>query len=351
MRPRRISRREALALGACGLAAWAAPRAVFANSYHGTIIGHGDFRYRVDARWGVLDSTRVPVRNCHEMVMDKRGRLILLTDEPRNNVIVYDRSGALIETWTLQLPAAHGLTLHEEGEDEFLYITDFELGRVVKTDLAGKIVQEFKHPNAVGAYESCAPYRPTETAIGPTGDVYVADGYGSQFILQYTAKGELIRKFGGDTARDHGFKQVHGVTLDTRDPVNPQLMCCNRLKNAFSVFTLDGKFVRMIDLPGAYVSRAVFDEGYLYTAVCWSSPLPNRLTEHTGFVMILDSQDRVVSNPGGTMPTIVDGRLQPMLQDQPVFMHPHDVCVDRDKNLYVPQWNSNQTYPIRLERV
>lgn len=29
----------------------------------------------------------------------------------------------------------------------------------------------------------------------------------------------------------------------------------------------------------------------------------------------------------------------------------HDLSVDKDKNLYICQWNANKTYPIKLERV
>jgi len=32
-------------------------------------------------------------------------------------------------------------------------------------------------------------------------------------------------------------------------------------------------------------------------------------------------------------------------------MHPHDVCVDGDGSIYVPQWASKKTYPVKLERV
>ncbi len=34
-----------------------------------------------------------------------------------------------------------------------------------------------------------------------------------------------------------------------------------------------------------------------------------------------------------------------------IFTHPHDVCVDDEENLYVAQWNSGHTYPIKLKRV
>lgn len=48
------------------------------------LIGHGDFQYRVDEKWGMLDPAKVPVVNCHEMVMDRKGRMIMLTDEVKN---------------------------------------------------------------------------------------------------------------------------------------------------------------------------------------------------------------------------------------------------------------------------
>ena len=54
------------------------------------VIGHGDFRYRVHKAWGNLDPEKTPVKNCHEMVMDKKGRLIMVTDETKNNIIIYD---------------------------------------------------------------------------------------------------------------------------------------------------------------------------------------------------------------------------------------------------------------------
>ena len=41
------------------------------------VIGHGDFKYKVHKSWGDLDRATTPVNNCHEMVMDSKGRLSL----------------------------------------------------------------------------------------------------------------------------------------------------------------------------------------------------------------------------------------------------------------------------------
>lgn len=70
-----------------------------------------------------------------------------------------------------------------------------------------------------------------------------------------------------------------------------------------------------------------------------------------GFVTILNKDNQVVSNPGGTKPKYKNGKLQRLLQDQPVFKHCHDVCVDDDENLYVCQWNAGNIYPYKLHRV
>jgi len=40
-----------------------------------------------------------------------------------------------------------------------------------------------------------------------------------------------------------------------------------------------------------------------------------------------------------------------MRHQEDVFIHPHDVLVDDDGSIYVAQFASNQTYPIKLERV
>ena len=118
------------------------------------IIGHGNFRYKVHKAWGNLDPATTPVKNCHEMVMDKKGRLIMITDEVKNNIIIYDKSGKLLTTWGHEFPGGHGLTLFDEGGEEVLFICDPETGRVVKTTLEGKILLELPNPKNIGSVRS-----------------------------------------------------------------------------------------------------------------------------------------------------------------------------------------------------
>lgn len=315
------------------------------------IIGHGNFRYRVHQEWGNLDPAKTPVKNCHEMVMDSKGRLIMITDETRNNIIIYDKSGKLLNTWGTGFPGGHGLSLTKEGGEDFLFICDTNLSTVNKTTVDGKTVLQLDHPKKLGIYTEDMPYKPTESAIAPNGDIYVADGYGSQFIIQYNYKGEYIRHWGGKGEKDDQFDTAHGVAIDLRDKNNPTVLCTSRVHNSFKRFSLDGKYLSTIFLPGAFVCRPVLDGDNIYAGVCWSRLRYLNQTPNSGFVTILDKNDRVISNPGGTAPTYINNELQLMVQETPLFKHCHDVCVDEDKNIYVCQWNAGQAYPIKLERV
>lgn len=285
------------------------------------------------------------------MVMDKKGRLIMVTDETKNNIIIYDRSGKLITTWGNEFPGGHGLTLFDEGGTDVLLICDPQTGRVVKTTTDGKTLMELPHPAKIGAYGEKDAWLPTETAVAPNGDIYVADGYGSQYILQFNSKGEFIRKFGGPGSGDDQFSTAHGVCIDRRDPKNITLICTSRGHNSFKRFTLDGQYLSTLFLPGAFVCRAVIDDNQLYAGVCWSRLRYLEQTNNSGFVTILDENNKVISNPGGTEPEYRNGALQLMVQAQPIFNHCHDVCIDGDKNIYVCQWNAGKTYPIKLERI
>ena len=318
--------------------------------FDGEIVGHGDFKYKVHKYWGALDPGTTPVKNCHEMVMDSKKRLIMVTDETKNNIIIYDKSGKLVDSWGDSFPGGHGLTLWDAGGEEFLFVTDTG-GKIVKTTLDGQEVMSIPNPKENGVYGEDMRYAPTETTVGPNEDIYVADGYGSQYVLQYDMKGNFIRKFGGSGNGEDQFQTAHGVCIDSRGGGQPTLLVTSRQHNAFKRFTLDGEYLSTIFLPGAFVCRPVIDDDMLYAGVCWSRLKYLNRTDRSGFVTIIDKNDRVVSNPGGTAPRYVQGELQLIVQDLPIFFHCHDVCIDDDKNIYVCQWNAEKTYPVKLERV
>jgi hypothetical protein len=130
----------------------------------------------------------------------------------------------------------------DEGDAEYLWIVD-NGGRVIKTTLDGKIVAEIASPVAEGIYGEKMRWVPTETAVAPNGDLYVADGYGSQYFLQYDSQGKFIRKFGGAGNGDDQFSTAHGIAVDQRASGEPTLICTSRGHNSFKRFTMDGMFV------------------------------------------------------------------------------------------------------------
>ncbi|GGW27584.1 peptidylglycine monooxygenase [Arenibacter certesii] len=317
------------------------------EKYRDVVIGHGTHKYKVDLNWGALNSSYYPVNDCHEMVQDSKGRILLLTNHTKNNVIVYDKSGKLIEVWGTDYPGAHGLTLKNENGTDMLYISDNSRHEVIKTTIDGKVVKIFPYPKESGKYASKDLYIPTETAVADNGDVYVADGYGEQYIMHYNAQGELLNVFGGKGSEDHLFNNAHGICIDTRNNQAPTLLITARQQNKLKRFSMDGDFIESYNLPGAFICRPVISGNHIYLATIWSGDGG----EGTGFVSILDENNQLISAPGGAAPTYENGILNKMHQELKIFHHPHDVCVDDEENLYVAQWNSGKTYPIKLNRV
>ncbi|MBO0938170.1 twin-arginine translocation signal domain-containing protein [Fibrella sp. HMF5335] len=314
------------------------------------VIGQGTHKYRVVPNWGVLDAGKNPVNDCHEMVQDARGRIFLLGNETKNNVLIYDRSGKLLDSWGTTYPGGHGLSIGTEGTDQYLLICDTDRHQVIKTDLAGKELMKLDYPRETGVYAYPGQFKPTETAINPVnGDIYVADGYGSNYITQFDRTGKLIRYFGGAGAANEQFDCCHGIIVDSRNASNPTLLITDRRHNALKRFTLDGKYLSTISLPGSYVCRPVIKGDHIYAAVFRST---SDSYPDSGYVQILDKNDKVVSTPGGSAPVYQNGQLQEQRKDRSFmsFLHPHDVLVDNDENLYVAQWASRKTYPIKLER-
>ena len=335
---------------ASGLALSSSPSA-FGILTHKTddnpIVGHGDFTYKVDKKWGVQDPSKFPVKDCHEMVMDKRQRLIMTTTHTQNNILIYDRSGKIVEAWGTEYPGAHGLTLVEEGGEEFLFITDPNSKKVCKTTLKGQVLMTFNKPEEIPDYQESNKFKPTETAVAPNGDLYIADGYGKDFIIQYDSRGNYIRHFGGHGKGKDQFECAHGIAIDRRDANNPSLLITSRSANEFKRFSMEGEHLETIRLPGCYICRPVIKGDLIYFAVI----ITNDWDTFDGMIAVLDKNNKVISLPGGSRPTYNNEVLTPPVYDQSTFLNPHDVCIDNDDNLYIPQWNSNKTYPLKLTRV
>ena len=311
------------------------------------VYGQNGMTYSLNTQWGSLNPEKTPVNDCHEMVQDSKGRILLLTNETKNNFIIYNKSGSYIESWGTEFPGAHGLTIQNAGKEDFLFITDTSKHQVYKTTIGGKVLLTIDAPADIPAYQKKESFVPTETAVLENGEFYIADGYGAQHILHYDEKGVLKNWFGGKGEGDQFFDNAHGICIDYRN-TTPTLIITDRTRNAFKRFSLDGKLMEIIHLPGACVCRPVIKGDYLYAAVLRS---PSLSEADSGFVTILNKENKVVSNLGGSTPKYENGKLNPLSQAEKIFRNPHDVCVDDEGSIYVAQWASGKVYPYKFTRV
>ncbi|TXF88139.1 6-bladed beta-propeller [Neolewinella aurantiaca] len=311
----------------------------FAQENYKAIVGHGDFKYKVDKNWGQLDPLNQSVMHCHEMVIDSRQRLLCTTVSKHFDVLAYNKRGKLENAWKLRMTEPHGLSKAGEGNAQTLWITDPSDGRVVNLDLEGRIIRELKVP--ADQIPAGKQFKPTETAIGSNGDIYVADGYGTNLIFHFDSKGQLHNVFGGP---DH-FNCCHGIVADNRRG-KEELLITSRANQEFQRWSTNGKHLATRKLPGLQICRPVISGDETLFAVIASKSW----WDYDGMVAVLDKNFDVVSLPGGSAPQNQED-FTGIKHDNTTFMNPHDVCPDEDGNLYVPQWYSGRTYPIRLKRV
>jgi len=312
------------------------------------VLGQNKKRYKIDTKWSKADVSRYPVNDCHEMIQDKQGRIVLLTNETKNNVLIYAKDGKLLSNWGTEYPGAHGLTLFNENGPDTLYICDNNRHQMIKTTIDGKVLLTLDYPKETGQYSKPEEYIPTETAIADNGDIYVVDGYGKDFVIRYDLNGKYISHFGGKGDAPEQLKNAHGICIDRRVKNNPTLIVTSRQQNAFKRYTMEGKYIETIDMKGAWVCRPVIHGDYLYAAVLQTNANQGK---QSGWVTVLDKNFKVVSNLGGSEPSYVDGKIQEMYQTVKAFSYPHDVCIDDEENMYVAQWNSGKVYPYKLTPV
>ncbi|MEY3394141.1 MAG: hypothetical protein RL346_377 [Verrucomicrobiota bacterium] len=310
------------------------------------VMGQGNFKFRHDKQWAFkCDSGPVAVADCHEFVRLKSGNQVLCTTETANNLIEFSPDGKVIRTFGTTYPGIHGLSRSEENGEEFLWLTDTKRRIVVKLDLQGRELLTLGWPQESGKYATEKTFCPTETAVNPlNGEIYVADGYGSDYLLHYTAKGEFKAAYKHD-----GFKCIHGVAFDHRDAANPKLLVTSRAANKLFSLSLTGENLGHVDFPGAWICRPVIKGEHVLFAVINSGRLKWG-QDFRGFVMVLDKENKPVSLIGGQAP-LPNGDAETVLYrniEPKPFLNCHDVSFDQEGNLYVAHWASKKTHPFKL---
>jgi DNA-binding beta-propeller fold protein YncE len=297
------------------------------------VLGEGKMSYHWQERWARLPDSE-SVRNdgrTHGIAVTANGRVIIF-QQANPAVLILNTYGQLMHSWGDAFPGAHGLTLVQEGDEEFLWLTDTKTGAVVKTTLDGDTVLTLERPPL--ALYAHSKYSPTWVAVheerfGGNGDIWVTDGYGSNSIYVYNKAGIYIDSINGVEGAAGLFKCPHAIFMDTRK-LECELYIADRGNRRVQVYDVEGNFLR------------VFGEEIL-TSPCAFATAGDYLIipELRGRVTVLDGQDRLVGYLGSNEAVcdIPGWPNHPSHLIQPgKFNSPHGVATDRYGNLYVSEW-------------
>jgi hypothetical protein len=294
------------------------------------VIGTGEYTYEVHHDWGELP-VHIRYGNTHGVVQDSQGRIYIHhtvheTSESADSMVVFDENGKFIKSWGKQFKGgAHGLHIQKEGTAEFLYLCDTKRAVVVKATLDGEEVLTVGYPEQSPPYQAKIRYSPTNLAVAPNGDIYIGDGYGSSYIIQYNKNGEYIRTFGGLGTEAGQLNQPHGIWMDTRGP-EPILTVADRRNYRLQTFTLDGQHIGYV--PGLRYPCHFDTRGELMLV----PELESRVT-------LLNGKNQPVANLGQGPANFREVRL--LSRDHFVpgqFVAPHGACFDHNGNIYVAEW-------------
>jgi len=296
------------------------------------LVGEGANTYQSVPNWCQIPEGRKNLGPTHGgVIVDKKGEIYFSMNSGDEGLLVYGADGKMIKgIGGKDLVGIHGICLNEENGEEFIYGAMNDKGKVVKLKLDGTVVWTIGVPMESGKYKAANQYHPTGVAVGPDGTVYIADGYGQNWIHVFDANQKYVKSFGGQGTGPGQFQTCHGIAIDKRGP-KPLLLVCDRENKRLQHFDLDGKFVAVI----AENLRRPCAVSFMGDHVA--------IAELAGRVAILDGNNKLVAALGDN-PNVkqrADYNVPPSDWKDGIFNAPHGVSYDHDGNLYVEDWNAS----------
>lgn len=297
-------------------------------------VGQGEFTFEWIENWVRIPETESGRSNgrTHGVVALDGGDLLVF-NQAQPGVLRFDSSGKLKNAWGDRFGGAHGMCLSYDGDVPVLWLTDQNSAEVVKTSLGGRTILNLERP-PIAVYQSCSKFVPTwvavnEAQIEGNGDVWVADGYGANYVHRFSKSGAYISSINGTEGKAGAFACPHGIAFVSR-PSGPELYIADRANRRVQVYDPSGQFKRsfgqdFLTSPCGFVHR----NGMLYVP-----ELKVRLS-------ILDDRDKPIACIGEN-DAVCKSAGWPNLPASQIlpgkFNSPHAAAVDSAGNIYIVEW-------------
>jgi hypothetical protein len=316
--------------------------------------GSGTNTYQSVANWCQVPDNKPELGSPTHggVAVDKAGLIYFSMDGGPHGIMVYTPEGKMVHGIADKYTGIHGLMINEESGEEFIYGAWLKGKEAIKMKLDGTVVWEIPIPMESGKYDDPkAPrelaeptkpnekpkykpvrgYSPTGIAVAPNLHVFVADGYGQNWVHEFDEHQKYVKSFGGSGGGGGQFHTCHGIALDTRGP-KPLLLVCDRANHRLQHFDLDGNFVAVITVDANHLPCAVSFHGQNVA-----------IAELDGRVAIIDGTNKVVSVLGENPDPKLRGNFGAPIDQwkEGVFTAPHGLSYDKEGNLYVEDWNKS----------
>ena len=290
--------------------------------------------YTATADWLKLPEGRARIGGMHgDIAVSSKGEVYVSVEDPQAGLQVYAPDGRFLRNVPNAPPDFHGFVIRRQADGEFIYGARLRGQEILKLALDGTVLMtipataipdEFKVRNARSGQLAMLL---TGMDVAPNGDLYVTDGYASDFIHRFDRTGKYIKSFGGKQA-PYSFNTLHKLAIDTRfQPA--RIIACDRANNRVVHMSLEGDFLGVV-ARDLLLPAAVTIDGD--NAI---------IGELTGRVTILDKAGAVVARVGtNTEPGVGTNKIGPEQWRTGFVLSPHGVATDSRGNLYVSEFNA-----------
>ena len=175
---------------------------------------------------------------------------------------------------------------------------------------------------------SSGPFnRPAKAMPGPSGDIYVADGYGNARIHRFSSDGSLLHSWGDPGRGPSEFMCPHGMWIHT----DGRIFVCDRDNDRVQVFAPDGVLMTIWPDVVQPSDIRVDDRGYVYIGMEHMASGKERMSGGT-FTSNRPSKLSIRDLDGVELATWGDDAYAPGS-----FMSAHSLCLDSQGDLYVAE--------------